>query len=88
MKITFIFLSLFALSIKSSFGLECMGCEITDTSSKCESWSKCKKGIEMCETTVSKVGGNYTITMSCATKDKCGLDSVFQEGLEECMHKE
>jgi hypothetical protein len=64
-----------------------MGCDITDTSKKCDFFYKCKRGIEMCETLVSKVNGNYTITMMCATKDKCGHDSVYEEGLEECKHK-
>lgn len=65
-----------------------MGCEITDTSKKCDFFFKCKRGIEMCETIVSKTDGNYSIVMSCATKDRCGHDSIFQEGLEECKHQQ
>lgn len=88
MKALIIFLSVLALNAKFSTALECMGCEINGESKKCGFFYKCKKGIDMCETIVSKVDGEYQITMACATKDKCGHDSVYQEGLEQCKHKE
>lgn len=73
--------------VNFSFALECMGCDISDPNEKCDFFYKCKKGVETCETVISKVNGNYSIAMSCASKENCGHDTVFNEGLEECQHK-
>lgn len=86
MKI-FLFITLLIITLKRTYGLECMGCDISDSAHKCGFFYNCKDGIEMCETLVSKVNGNYTITMSCATKERCGTDSVYEEGFQECKHK-
>lgn len=82
-----IFLMVITLNAKLIASLECMGCEITDPSEKCDFFYKCKNGVEMCETLISKVNGNYSIIMACATKEYCGDDHVYNEGLEECKHK-
>jgi hypothetical protein len=86
MKLLIILSAFFAVLVKSSSALECMGCQISDLSVKCEYTYECKKGVETCQTVVSKVNGNYSIIMSCATKDSCGHDTVFNEGFEGCQH--
>lgn len=40
---------------------------------------------EGCETLVSKVNGNYTIVLSCATNHLCGMNSD-EAGLDQCDH--
>lgn len=80
-------LPILALNLKLSSALECMGCEISDASESCNFFYKCKTGVETCETIVSKINGSYSIIMACASKEKCGHDTVFSEGFEECQHK-
>lgn len=80
-------LPILVFNLKFSSALECMGCEISDPSEKCDFVYKCKRGVETCQTLFSKVNGNVSIIMSCAVKENCGHDTVFNEGFEECQHK-
>lgn len=66
--------------------LECLACEVTDGSDACELTVKCPKSAKYCETLVSKVSGNYSIVLSCATKEKCSVDPITEDGLENCLH--
>lgn len=85
--ITFIVVLLTSVFIQKSSALNCMGCEITNSSEACNFSYTCPKGIEYCETLISKVEGNYSIILSCATMEKCGENSQDQ-GFDQCDHKE
>jgi hypothetical protein len=81
-----IFILIFSLTIAKSYSLKCLACDIEDPATKCDYSIKCNNDEEHCETIISKVNGFYTITASCATKEKCGYDPIHSEGLNRCNH--
>jgi hypothetical protein len=71
---------------RESLALECMGCEINDPSEVCDFTYKCPKTSKYCETLISKVNGNYSIVLSCSSKEKCSAEPITENGLENCRH--
>lgn len=76
-----------SMFVQNYSALICMGCEVTNSSDTCEFSYECPKLFEYCETLVSKVEGEYSVILSCATKDKCG-NEPNGKGLSQCQHRE
>lgn len=74
------------ISFEMAFALICMGCDIKNASTPCDFNYSCPVEINTCETIVSKVEGTYSITTSCATKEKC-QDKTAVYGFDICNHK-
>jgi hypothetical protein len=73
---------------RSSLALTCNGCEVMNETESCNFSYKCPKGTDYCETLVSKVEGVYSVILSCATMEKCGLYDPLKDeiGLQKCDH--
>lgn len=84
MKI-FISVLLLSVSMKSSWALQCSGCEAKSAEDSCNFLYDCSEDSKYCEALVTKFEGNYSVIMSCATMEKCGTNSADQ-GLEKCDH--
>lgn len=58
--------------IQLSSAIICNQCELSRGNRNCELQTVCNQ-LQLCETLVSKVEGEYTVTFSCATQSKCGI---------------
>lgn len=77
-KTSFIkFLVALAISLSSlleSSALTCNSCSLFDNRTVCSAKLDCPlTDTQLCETSISKIEGDYTVTFSCATTQKCGL---------------
>lgn len=82
-----IFLSAIIIFTKGTYSFRCQTCEISEHGETCDLSVACPKGVKSCETLISKVNGNYSIVLSCATEDNCESE-FLQDGLSDCEHSE
>lgn len=70
-----------AILLRKSQALNCYGCEVMNETDTCKYSYTCDS--QYCETLVSKIEGETSITMACGSMDHC-MDRTEASGLEKC----